>query len=249
MLRLLRKLGPLGRFAFLLYAAVADPPIEVLLDFIDLPNDRPLKLGLSMGTFNPIHLWHLQVAQCGWVQMALDVVIFIVNGDPPHKEGVVSKYIRYDMVRAAVKGNQRFCHSRLEVDRDGKSYTVDTLRQLKQMFESRGYTVELHLFIGMDNVNGLEKWKDAPEILAPGLCKLVIAPRFQDSMTAGEIQAHIPSRKLNVDWFMLDSPDSTVSSTLIRNWIASGKFAACADYLVSNAVRKIIARYGLYRRQ
>jgi nicotinic acid mononucleotide adenylyltransferase len=100
----------------------------------------------------------------------------------------------------------------------------------------------------MDNVDGLEKWKEAPEILAPGLCKLVIAPRYQAMMTADAIQAHLPNRVKDVDWFLLKSPDSDVSSTLVREWIASEVDAPCADYLVPNAVRKIIAKYKLYRR-
>jgi len=207
--------------------------------------DKVLHIGLSMGTFNPIHLWHLQVAQCAWVQFLLDFVLFIPNGQPPHKDGVVSKELRFRMVKGSIRGNNKFRASRIELDREGKSFTVDTLRQLIAEYAAQGYKVQLYLIVGMDNLEKLHLWHESPEILK--LCKLLIAPRNSRLMTVEKIAELFPGYKQHEHWDIIDCPDSDISSTIIRQWIASGKFAACADYLVSNAVRRIIIRYRLYR--
>lgn len=199
---------------------------------------RPLRIGLSMGTFNPIHLWHLQVAQCVWRLLGLDFILFIPNGDPPHdKPGVVSRWIRYMMVRAGIHGNRAFKSSPIEIFRSGKSYTVDTLRALKELY---GDDVELYLIIGLDNVDTINKWFQAPEIFK--LCKLAIAPRNSQECTRAAISAVLPPE---AQFEIIDSPDSDVSSTKIREWIKKG-LSECAAYLVPNRVRKIINRFKLY---
>lgn len=198
---------------------------------------RPLRIGLSMGTFNPIHLWHLQVAQCVWKLLGLDFILFIPNGDPPHKEGVVNKWIRYMMVRAGIYGNSAFKSSPIEIFRSGKSYTVETLRALKELY---GDDVEFYLIIGLDNVDSIKTWFHAPEIFK--LCKLAIAPRNSKECTREAIGAVLPPE---AQFEIIDSPDSDVSSTKIREWISKG-LAECAAYLVPNRVRKIIIRFKLY---
>lgn len=215
--------------------------------YIPLPSKSrrkkgPLRIGLSMGTFNPIHLWHLQVAQCSWVQHSLDAVLFIPNGDPPHKTGVVCKERRFKWVRGAVRGNPKFFASRIEVDREGKSYTVDTLRQLHALYGQHGVDVELHLIIGMDNVNSIQSWHQAPEMLK--LCKLLIAPRNSMVTTPEAIGAVLPGLEFKRDWNLIQCPDTDMSSTIVRNWYADPKLAHCADYVVPNPVRRDIAKHG-----
>jgi nicotinate-nucleotide adenylyltransferase len=201
-------------------------------------SSRPLRIALSMGTFNPIHLWHLQVAQCAWEQHNLDFTLFIPNGDPPHKEGVVPAWLRYKMVRAAIRGNPRFKASRIEIDRPGKSYTVDTLRALKKRY---GDDVELNLIIGLDNLEGIKRWREADEIFK--LARILVAPRNTATITREQIAAELPEY---AQFEIIDCPNSDISSTTIRNWIKSGRMYS-AFYVVPNAVRKIMIRYRLYR--
>lgn len=200
---------------------------------------RKLRIGLSMGTFNPIHLWHVQVAQCAWDQFDLDYVLFIPNGDPPHKSDVADKEIRFRMVQVGTRGNSHFQASRIEIDRPGKSYTVDTLRALKAQY---GDDVELFLIIGLDNLEPINHWMEATEIFK--LCQLLVAPRNAAIGERDKIAAALPD---GARFDIIDCPDSGISSTLIRNWIKSGR-ARSADYLFPNAgVRNLVIRHRLYR--
>jgi nicotinate-nucleotide adenylyltransferase len=205
-----------------------------------------VKIGLSMGTFNPIHLWHLLVATCARVCAGLDFVLIIPNGDPPHKEGVIPKFRRYKWVRGTARRNNKLHACPVETYRQGKSYTVDTLKQLHAMYASWGYKVEFHLIIGMDNVESIQSWHLAPEMLR--LCKLAIAPRNTRTITVEMVKQALNGLNQGEHWQFIDCPDSDCSSTMIRNWYADPLKAECADYLLSNAVRKDIRRDNPYLR-
>lgn len=206
--------------------------------FVEPP---PKRIGLSMGTFNPIHLWHLQVAQCAWDQHELDFVLFIPNGDPPHKKGVVDKFLRLRMVQAAIRGIKHFRVSRVEVDRPGKSYSIDTIKRLRELY---GPDVELCLIIGIDNLDQLAKktWYKTDELLRLPNFRLLIAPRARDLAIREKIAAVLPP---GTRFDIIDTPDSNVSSSMIREWYATGRHRS-ADFLVPNAVRKLINRFRLY---
>ena len=198
-----------------------------------------LRIGLSMGTLDPIHLWHVQVAQCAWDQFSLDFVLIIPNGDPPHKDGVTDKEIRFRMAKASTRGSKHLKASRIEIDRPGKSYTILTLRELKQQYG--GDDVELFLIIGLDNLEPIKRWMEADEIFK--LCTLLVAPRATAIGGRAEIAAALPA---GARFEIIDCPDSGISSTLIRNWRKNGR-ARSADYLYPNAaVRNIVIRHKLY---
>lgn len=200
---------------------------------------KPLRrLALSMGTFNPLHLWHILVGICALDQYA-DKLLFIPNGDPPHKQGVIDKLLRLLMLQAGVRGIPDVQVSRIEVDRPGKSYTVDTLKQLKAQY---GQEVELCLIVGMDNLQQLaeKKWFHTDEIL--GLCRLLIAPRDNEKADYEKIRSILPP---TARFDIIETADSNVSSTLIRSWHARGR-ARSADFLVPNAVRCIINHHDIY---
>ena len=127
--------------------------------------------------------------------------------------------------------------SRMELDRTGKSYTVDTLRGLKKRY---GAAVELNLIIGLDNLEGIKRWREADEIFK--LARILVAPRNAETITREQIAAELPEE---AQFDIIDCPNSDISSTTVRNWIKAGR-ARSADYVVPNAVRKIITRYGLY---
>lgn len=202
-------------------------------------HQKKLRIGLSMGTFNPIHLWHMQVAQCAWDQFDLDFVYFIPNGDPPHKSDVAPKEIRYRMVQAACRGVKHFRPCRIEIDRPGKSYTVDTLRALREL---HGDDVEFFLIIGLDNVEPINHWMEADEIFK--LCQLLVAPRDAAIADRDIVAGLLPK---GARFEIIDCPGGGISSTIIRDWIKNGR-ARSADYLFPNVrVRNIVVRHRLYR--
>ena len=129
-------------------------------------------MGLFGGTFNPLHNAHLLVAEKALEQFALSEVVFIPTGLPPHKavEDGISKEDRYEMVKQAIASYERFSVSRIETDREGRSYTVDTIRTLKHV-----YPQGVCFIVGADLLLQIETWKE-PEALLTSV-PFVIAPR------------------------------------------------------------------------
>ena len=132
-----------------------------------------MKVGLFGGTFNPIHLGHLRSAEEVRAAFALDRIYFIPAASPPHKRtmDIAPAHHRYNMVERAVAANPAFCASRMELDRAGPSFSVDTIRS----FRARGTLPSLAFLIGMDAFCEIETWKDYLEI--PRLCDLIVTSR------------------------------------------------------------------------
>lgn len=198
------------------------------------------ELGISAGTFNPIHLWHTVVADSARTQFGLNEVLFVPNGNPVHKSGVLDKEIRLEMVQAAIAGNPFFKASRVELDRKGPSFTVDTLRALKAEY---GDNVRLNLIMGVDNIDPssslpITRWKESDEVLR--LCRLLIGPRHMEMADAQKVAAMLPA---GADFGLIDCPTSTLSSTLVRQRVKAGK---SIRQLVAPAVLEIITRHRLY---
>src|SRR4030042_2999716 len=135
------------------------------------------KIGIMGGTFNPIHHGHLVTAQEALSQFKLDMVIFIPTGNPPHKieNEVASAEDRYIMTVIATSSNSNFFVSRMEIDRRGKSYTIDTVRQLKKNYGSSSL---LYFITGADAILEILTWKNTDEIVS--LCKFIAATRPGD---------------------------------------------------------------------
>lgn len=196
------------------------------------------ELGLSCGTFNPIHDWHLLTAQCALEQFGLDRVLLIPNGQPPHKKSdVLDKELRWEMVAAAAATHPGFEACRIELDRQGPSYTLDTLKALKAQY---GDSVRLNLIIGVDNVEPIPRWYKAEEIFK--LVRLLIAPRQHvDAEAARRLASNLPAGTV---WDIItDVPHSNISSTMIRQWIRQGR---SVRYVVPDAVHRIITEKRLY---
>ena len=113
------------------------------------PHPSPLKLGLLGGSFNPIHNGHLTIARLVHNRLRLDQMLFIPTGDPPHKRdgSLAPAKDRYEMVRLALTGTPFFQLSDIEIRRTGKSYSIDTIRELQRQF---GSSAELYFLIGLD---------------------------------------------------------------------------------------------------
>lgn len=133
-----------------------------------------MKLGLLGGSFNPIHYGHLRIAQQTRERLALDRVLFIPTGDPPHKRDgeLAPAKDRYEMVRLAIADDPALELSDIEVRRKGKSYSIDTIRELQQHY---GSTARLHFLIGLDAFLDFAGWRE-PEALLKA-CRFVVVSR------------------------------------------------------------------------
>jgi nicotinate-nucleotide adenylyltransferase len=138
------------------------------------PHPSPLKLGLLGGSFNPIHNGHLTIARLVHDKLRLDQVLFIPTGDPPHKRdgSLAPAKDRYEMVRLALAGTPSFQISDIEIRRSGKSYSIDTIRELQRQF---GSSTELYFLIGLDAFLDFPNWKEPTELLRT--CRFVVVPR------------------------------------------------------------------------
>jgi nicotinate-nucleotide adenylyltransferase len=196
-----------------------------------------VRLGLLGGTFNPPHLGHLVCAQEAFVQLRLDVVLFIPVFEPPHKDVEAEPGVdhRIELCRRAVAGDPRFAVSRIEADVPGRSYTVDTLRRLH---DSRPED-ELTFIVGGDMAHALPTWHEPEAVLS--LATLGVAER------EGVRRADIVERLSGlagadrIDFF--DMPRLDISSSMIRRRVAQGR---PINYLVPDAVVEYIAAEGLY---
>jgi nicotinate-nucleotide adenylyltransferase len=191
------------------------------------------KLGILGGTFNPIHLGHLIIAQDALEQARLERVIFIPSATPPHKKlaGNVSGTQRLRMLKLAIAGNERFAVDDLEIRRGGKSYSVDTLTEL----QTREPKVDFHFIIGGDSLNELHLWREAERLAR--LCRFIVFVR--PGFTAK------PSRRLKgLRYQLLSTHPCEIASREIRSRVAHGQ---SIRYLVPEPVRRYIERQQLYR--
>ncbi len=193
------------------------------------------QIGIMGGTFNPTHTRYLMVAQCGLFQHHLEKVLFIPTGLPPHKKtDLLDKELRFEMLAAAVADNPAFEASRIEIDRPGISWSIDTLKELAQLY---GAGVQLNFIIGEDNIKALQLYEKRAEFLS--LCRLLVSPRD----LSGNVdlwRQTLPEAQIE----KIDCPMSSVSSTLVRNWIRSGQ---PIRYLVPPAVEHLIVTKGHYK--
>lgn len=134
-----------------------------------------MRLGLLGGSFNPIHYGHLGIARHAHAALQLDQVLFIPTGDPPHKrdQTLAPALDRYEMVRLAIADDAPyFSISDTEVLRKGKSYSIDTVRELQRQY---GATAELHFLIGLDAFLDFATWRDPQALL--NACRFVVLSR------------------------------------------------------------------------
>lgn len=186
-----------------------------------------MQIGIMGGTFNPVHMAHLVMAEQVRKRLHLDEIWFIPTNIPPHKElaGNVSAKDRCAMLELATHNNPYFHVKLFEIMRGGVSYTVDTLRYLKKRAPKNHY----YLIMGSDEVNDFENWHE-PETIAL-LATLV-----------GVRRPNYPQKpKYPMIW--VDAPDLDISSSMIRQNVATGN---SIRYLVPEEVRLYIESRGLY---
>lgn len=143
---------------------------------------KPERIGVFGGTFDPIHNVHLDIAHAALKHADLDRVLFVVSASPPHKQGefVATAEDRYDMVCAAIAGDEQLEASRIELDREGPSYTVHTLRGLAELYPDASF----FLIVGFDSLKDLPNWHHADEILQRARILAVMRPGHHDAPAA-----------------------------------------------------------------
>ncbi|HEX5146016.1 MAG TPA: nicotinate-nucleotide adenylyltransferase [Conexibacter sp.] len=198
-----------------------------------------MRLGVFGGTFNPPHLGHLVCAQEAQVQLALHRVLLMPAGQPPHKHvhGDPGAEVRAELCRLAVAGDERFAVSRLELERPGRSYTVDTLKALRDEHPQD----DLTFIVGGDMARSLPTWHEPDAVLE--LATLAVAERAgsEREEIRGELRSLSGATPERVRFF--EMPRIDVSSSLVRERVATGR---PIRYLVPDAVADAIARDGWY---
>ena len=197
------------------------------------------QLGIMGGTFNPPHNLHLLVASLAAEQYEMEKVLFIPSGQPPHKKAnLLPKEVRFELTAASVAGNPRFEASRIEVDRPGVTWSIDTLRALKKIY---GADVRLNFIIGDDNLPAIRDYEKRDALLK--LARLVVCPRKR----VGNKRNIANWRKIipNADMVFVDCPLFPFSSTLVRDWLEQGRDVR---YLVPAPALEIIQARGYFKK-
>jgi nicotinate-nucleotide adenylyltransferase len=189
------------------------------------------------GTFDPIHHGHLVTAEAALWRFTLDEVMFLPTGRPWMKgdRPVSGPEDRYLMTVIATASNPRFSVSRVEIDRPGPTYTVETLQELRR--EAEG-DIDLFFITGADAMLEILEWKDPDEVLAQAHFIAATRPGYD----LARFQERAPSSHPNIS--VMDIPALAISSTDIRRRVAAGE---PIRYLVPEGVQTYIEKAGLYR--
>ncbi|WP_421734292.1 nicotinate-nucleotide adenylyltransferase [Cellulomonas sp.] len=198
------------------------------------PRSIPRRIGVMGGTFDPIHHGHLVAASEAAARFDLDEVVFVPTGRPTFKlhQDVTTPEHRYLMTVIATASNPRFTVSRVDVDRSGVTYTVDTLRDLKTARPD----AELFFITGADAIAQILTWKDAEELFSMAQFVAVTRPGHALSVDG------LPGDRVHV----LEVPALAISSTDVRAREHAGQ---PVWYLVPDGVVQYIAKHRLYRGQ
>jgi nicotinate-nucleotide adenylyltransferase len=197
-------------------------------------------LGILGGTFDPIHYGHIVAAECVRDACHLDQIVFVPAARPPHKdlEEVLESQHRYEMVQIALEDNPNFAVSAIELERQGMSYTIETIEAFLRMFPE----AEIFFILGVDALLLINTWKEVKHLI--NLCNFIVVTR----------PGYILNKK---DECFRDIPDSLwdktriisipglfISSSDIRRRVAQGR---TIKYLLPSAVEEYIAEHNLYK--
>ncbi len=204
--------------------------------------ERAMKIGVLGGSFDPVHIGHLAIAEEAREVFGLDRVAFVPAARPPHKGAVTAAPAsrRLRMVELAIAGNPWFLVSDIEMRRDGPSYTIDTLEEIQKMYPD----MSVYFVVGADSLAELHSWHRAAELVnrfdfiivgRPG------APAVEKGMLEEQFGREAAAR---LDMHYLKSGFFDLSATEIRKRTAAGR---SIRYLVPAAVERYILAKGLYR--
>lgn len=195
------------------------------------------RYGIMGGTFNPIHLAHLYIAYEAKEQLDLDTIIFMPAGNPPHKRknSIIDSSFRLDMVKLAIEDYKDFIVSDYEIEKQGLSFTYETLKALKSD------DVQLYFIAGGDSLMDIEKWRNPDQVLQN--CNFVVFNRGQFSVEELEYQKRKLEEKYQANIILLNVANIDISSSMIRERLEEGKRV---DFFLPDKVLKYIVDNRLY---
>lgn len=198
------------------------------------------KIGIMGGSFDPIHLGHLIVAEYAKEKFQLENVIFIPTGTPPHKDKqkMSCNKHRYEMTRLSIEDNLDYKICDLETKNMKTSYTIDTLKLIKEDYPDS----DIYFILGLDSFKNLESWKGYKDILSN--YKIIIAERLdsQEKDVYEKYKFYKENYPANI--FFLEGPIIEISSTEIRERVKNGY---SVKYLVRDEVNEYIKNNNLYK--
>ena len=199
-----------------------------------------MRIGILGGTFDPVHIGHLVLAEEALSKLKLDQIWFIPTGKPWLKESleITDGFTRLEMVKIATKSNPRFVASSIEIDRSGPTYTIDTLRYLK---DKLGTETSIYFILGLDTLANFHRWNRPEEIL--DLCEFVVSnrPGFGNTKILDEQLERFES--IGSITTLLNIPMLDISGTNLREMIRQG---LSIKYRVPDGVEEYIYSNGLY---
>ena len=189
------------------------------------------------GTFNPVHNAHLMMAEMAKEQFALDKIVFMTSGNPPHKNAsTIDPQHRFNMVKLAIEENADFVADDYEVKKETYSYTFETIEYMKQKYPQS----ELFFIIGSDSLRDMPKWMNGEKLLS--MCSFLV---FDRKGACEDIDALVENikAKYGAKVYKGYAPYFDISSSMIRTRLLNGE---TVRYLIPDAVIEYISSNGLY---
>ncbi len=192
------------------------------------------KIAVMGGTFDPIHLGHLLVAEIIRTDAGMDRVLFIPAGDPPHKQDyqILPGEERYRMTELAIQNHPYFDASRMEIDRPGRTFTYETLQMLEDQNDG---SKEYFYILGADAFAYVPYWREVQRVIQQARFLVVRRPGYEIA---------VPPEIEGIRYQTIDAPLMEISSTMVRDRIRDGK---SIRYMVPESVRLYIEEKGFYR--
>jgi nicotinate-nucleotide adenylyltransferase len=197
-----------------------------------------MRLGILGGTFDPIHIGHLILAEESWYQLGLEKVLLVPAADPPHKRDRLLSPVdhRVAMIQLAIADNPHLELSRVDVDRPGPHYTVDMVHLL---YDQYGPGTDLYFLMGLDSLADLPNWHQPQKLME--LCNLVALTRPDSGLDWDSLEQSLPGIRWRV--ILLPMPELDISSTMIQQRVRQGR---PIRYQVLPPVEDYIGAHGLY---
>lgn len=200
------------------------------------------RYGIIGGTFDPIHYAHLYIAYEAKIQLNLDKIIFMPAGIQPFKaeNKVTDSWLRYDMVKQAIEPYEEFSVSTYEIDKEGLSFTYETLEHFKNIL---GEECELFFITGADCLMSIDRWREVSKILS--LCTFVVFSRGGFDNEVLKRRKEEVEEKFKCNIIILNLKQLEISSTDIRDRVKNGRRI---DFFVPEKVNRLIMENNLYKK-
>ena len=198
------------------------------------------RIGILGGTFDPIHLGHIQMAEEAYRQADLDQVLFLPSKIPPHKRdrNITAEFHRATMIKLAIQDKSQFVYSDFELQREGITYTADTLRMLQEQNPGHIY----YFILGGDSLFQLETWYRPEEIMSR--VKILAISRYDISQEQVRVRAEWLAQNYQARIQIVEMSRMDISSSDIRDRVRKGK---TLQGMVPDEVEQYIHKYSLYQ--